>query len=170
MSRHCELKVRLKILFENIQPDPFRTIRRALLLDHARRTRQLNTNVKKTGAGLLKSLNFPAFLPMAPLLTKPWQEQRYSLYAFWLSDLRTMRQGRNPSLSGSRLHDLLAIVQGQTGTLRALPNWLDAQATIRFPQDALPPWVARCGLRVSRRRGNRSAHACPCREAHRFDT
>jgi len=49
---------------------------------------------------------------MEPLLTKPWRKQRYSLYAFWLSALRTTRLDRNPSLSGSRLHDFLAIVQG----------------------------------------------------------
>ena len=45
---------------------------------------------------------------MEPLPTKPWQKQKYSLCAYLPSDLSTRRLVRNPSLSGSRLHDLLA--------------------------------------------------------------
>ena len=80
-----------------------------------------------------------------------------------------MRPGRNLSRSDSQLHDLLAIVQGQTGIICSLPDWLDAQAAIWFPQDSLPHRLARLDLRISRQRGNWSANACTHCEALRFD-
>ncbi len=83
--------------------------------------------------------------------------------------LEQTRLSRNPSLSGSRLHDVLAFVQGPTGTFRSLPNWLDAQAPIGLAQDSFPPWLARCGLRIPRQRRDRSANARPYRETHRVD-
>src|SRR5207245_11335322 len=55
---------------------------------------------------------------MAPLRTRRWRRRKCSPCASSLSVLSTTRLSRNPFLSESRLHDVLAFVQGQTGTLR----------------------------------------------------
>src|SRR6266849_2353855 len=96
-------------------------------------------NAKKTGAGSPKCLSFPGFSRMEPLRTRPWRKQKCSPCAFLPIVLSITRPSRSPSLSGSRLHDVLALVQGPTGTLSSLPDWMDAQAPIRFTQNSSRP-------------------------------
>src|SRR6267142_3192200 len=74
-------------------------------------------NEKRTGAGSPKCRSFQEFSRMEPPRTRLWRKQKCSPCAFLPNVSSTARPSRSPSPSGSRLHDVLAFVQGPTGTL-----------------------------------------------------
>ena len=122
-------------------------------------------------AGSPRFPSFQAFYATATQPMRPWQRPRSLPFARWPSALSSASRGPSKSTFPFPLpRESMAVHPVQTPACRVVWHRMEGKAAVWFAPHPVPRSLARRGLRLSRRRGNRPPNACPYRKAQRHNS